>query len=124
MRPSAPILQCLRPYCLLSRFTPHTIHSREKYLARLLCRIDPVSIGLSHKDGNIRLQTVLLDRQMVLRTVFRVEFSHQTLDLECFADSSNIPEFAHHSMFRPNCNHTTDVPSMILRTALSNPICF
>ena len=38
--------------------------------------------------------------------------SHQTKDLECFADSSN-------SLPRLDCNSTTDVFSFTLRTALS-----
>ena len=36
MRPSPPILQYLRPKCLLSRFTPRTIYNRGIYLAKLL----------------------------------------------------------------------------------------
>ena len=30
MRPSPPFLQCLRPQCLLSRFSPRTMHSQKK----------------------------------------------------------------------------------------------
>ena len=36
MRPSAPVLECLRSMCLLSRFSPRTMQRREIYLARLL----------------------------------------------------------------------------------------
>ena len=39
MRPSPPILQCLRPQCLLSRFSPRFMHNRGKNLARLLDQI-------------------------------------------------------------------------------------
>ena len=49
---------------------------------------------------------------MGFRTAFHVVSSHQTRDLECFADSSNIP-------WNPACNNTADVPSFTLRTALS-----
>ena len=93
MRPSPPILQCLRPLCLLSRFLPHTIHNRAMYLARLLDQIDAVSIGLLQKYGDIRpsLQTVLLVRYMAFRVAFHTVFSHQIKDPEYFAESSNTP---------------------------------
>ena len=93
MRPSAPILQCLRPQCLLSRFTARTVHSREIFLARLLCRTDAVATGLSQKKGGVRplLHTVLLDRKKAFRTAFRKVSSHQKVYPEYFADSSNIP---------------------------------
>ena len=79
--------------CLLSRFPPRTRHNRGIYLARLLDQIDVISIGPSHKLCDIRplLQTVLLVSQKAFRTAFRMVSSHQTRDLECFADSSNIP---------------------------------
>ena len=51
MRPPSPILQCLRPKCLLSRFLPHTKHNRGIYLARLEDKIDGVSIGLLAEIG-------------------------------------------------------------------------
>ena len=51
MRPSAPILQCLRPKCLLSRFTPHTTHNRGTFQVRLSDRIGGVSTGLEQKKG-------------------------------------------------------------------------
>ena len=49
MRPSPPILQCLRPWCLLSRFSPRIMHNREVCLARLLGQIDVISICPSQK---------------------------------------------------------------------------
>ena len=51
MRPSPPILQCLRPLCLLSRFLPRTIHIQGIYLARLLDQIDVVSIRSFEEIG-------------------------------------------------------------------------
>ena len=42
MRPSPPILQCLRPWCLLARFPPRIMHNREIYLARLLLQADAI----------------------------------------------------------------------------------
>ena len=54
--------------------------------------------------------------------------SHQTRDLECFADSSkHSMESAHHFSYRPDCNNTTDVRtqmsfSLILRTAALSAI--
>ena len=44
-------------------------------------------------------------------------FSHQTRDLECFAEHSMDP--AHQCSSRPDCNSTADVPPFTLRTALS-----
>ena len=38
MRPPAPILQCLRPKCLLSRFHPRSRHIQGKNMARLFVR--------------------------------------------------------------------------------------
>ena len=38
MRPSFPIPQCLRPKCLLSRFSPRIIHNRGIFQVRLSCR--------------------------------------------------------------------------------------
>ena len=46
MRPSPPILQCLRPECLLSRFLPCKMHNREIFLTRLLLQTDAVATGL------------------------------------------------------------------------------
>ena len=43
MSPSAPILQCLRPQCLFSRFPPRATHSQGIYLVRLSCRTDAVA---------------------------------------------------------------------------------
>ena len=44
MRPSAPIvqknLQCMPPLCLLSRYHPRTMHSRDIHLSRLLLQTD------------------------------------------------------------------------------------
>ena len=56
----------------------------------------------------------------VLQNAFRVEFSHQTRDLECFADRYTIP-WNLPTIFHPDpiANSTADVPSFTLRTALS-----
>ena len=66
-------------------------------------------------DGPSQLQ-----QQMVLRYAFHGVSSHQTRDLECFADSSSIPwNPSNHFSSRPDCNSTAEVPSLILCTALS-----
>ena len=97
------------------------------FLARILGRIDAVQIGLSQKQGDIRLllQTVLLVRQRAFRTAFQMVSSDQTRDLECFADSSSIP-------WNPPTIHYPDLIATNRRCpffhsghcCLSNPICF
>ena len=58
-------------------------------------------------------------------TPFTRVSSHQTKDLECFADTSNIIESAHHFSSRPDCNSTADVPFFhSAHCSLSNPISF
>ena len=47
MRPPPAVLQCLQPQCLLSRFSPHTIHNRRIFLVRLLVQIDVDSMVCS-----------------------------------------------------------------------------
>ena len=49
MRPSFPVPQCLRPKCLLSRFSPRATHIQGTYLVRLPGRTDEVATGLSQK---------------------------------------------------------------------------
>ena len=52
---------------------------------------------------------------MVLQIAFHTVFSHQAGGLVCFEDSSNIPDLSSKS----DCNSSAEVPSFILRTALS-----
>ena len=75
------------------------VHNRGTHLAIFLDQIDVISISLPQKFGDIGplLQTVQLARQRAFQTAFRMVFSHQTGDFECFANSSNISrESAHH----------------------------
>ena len=61
---------------------------------------------------------------MAFRCAFHMVSFHQTRDLECFAESSSI-QSAHHSLPRPDCNSTADVPSFYsAHCSFSNPICF
>ena len=123
MLPSPPSLQCLRPLlCLLSRFLPRTTRNRGIYLARLVDQTGGVSMCPSQRQSDIRpsLQTILLVRFMVFQTASQKVPSHQTRDLECFADGINIP--GNQPTIRcpkPGCNISADVPSFTLRTALS-----
>ena len=51
MRPSPPILQCLRSICRLSRFLPHIIHNQGIFLVRLLpnwCSRDKSLLSSTH----------------------------------------------------------------------------
>ena len=54
MRPSFPILQCLRPKCLLSRFTPHTRRNRGIFQVKLSDRTGGISTGPWQKQDDIR----------------------------------------------------------------------
>ena len=54
----------------------------------------------------------------VLQNVFRMESSHQTRDLDCFADSSNIP-WNLPTIFHPDLITTVPQTYFTLRTALS-----
>ena len=51
MRPSVLIPQCLRPTCLLSRFSPRATHIQGTHLARLLGRIEAVPTGSLAETG-------------------------------------------------------------------------
>ena len=85
MRPSPPILQCLRSQCLLSRFSSHTIHNRWIYQARLLDQID-VSFAEIGWYSTIAPNAIAVPLKGIPnRLLYGV--SHQTKDLECFADS-------------------------------------
>ena len=53
LRPSAPILQCLLPISLLSRFPPRLLHNRGIFLVRLSCRTDAVATNFWQKQGDI-----------------------------------------------------------------------
>ena len=92
-RPSAPILQCLRPWCLLSRITRIQDITEEIFLARLQDQIDAIATGLQQKQGDIRplLQMVSLVRQRAFRTAFHMVSSNQATDPEHVAVSSNTP---------------------------------
>ena len=121
MRPSPPTLRYLRPRCLLSRFPPRTIHTQGIYLARLLDRIDVVSIGLPQKwsDNRQLLQTGKPGRHMDSEKPFMVCLPIRQEILNVSQIAVTFQESAHHFSSRPDCNSTADVPSLILRTALS-----
>ena len=81
-----------------------------------------VWLGVQREDGTENRLRWMQSRchWMVLRTAFHRVALHQTRDLECFADSSSIP-WKPTIIFssRTDCNSTADVPSSILRIALS-----
>ena len=93
MRPSFPTPQCLQPICHPSKLTPRLKRIPGTIQVRLSFQIDGFLTGLSQKYGNTHPlnQTEQLFFQMVLQNAFRMEFSHQTRDPECFADSYSIP---------------------------------
>ena len=93
-------------------------YNRRILLARLLNQTDVVSICLSQRLGDIRpLRQTGRVLYMVFQNVSHMVSSHQTRDLQCFEESSNIP-WEQPTIFssRPDDNSTADVPSFTLRT--------
>ena len=93
MRPSAPTLRCLPPECILSRFSAFNAYPRNipgKTFGPNWCNLDR-SFAEVGWYSTIAPNGKLLVRSMVFRTASYWVSSHQTRDLECFANSSNIP---------------------------------
>ena len=93
MRPSFPTPQGLQPICHPSKFSPRTERIQGTIQVRLSFQIDGFLTGPSQLKGDTQPvnQTECLVLFKVLQNVFRIEFSHQTRDLECFADRHSIP---------------------------------
>ena len=82
-------------------------------MARFLDRIDAVATDFEHNWSDILpwLPTEQPSRQTVLRIAFHEVSSHQTRNLECFADSSSIP-WNPPTIFRPDLNATVSRVSL------------
>ena len=113
MRPSFPTPQCLRPKCPVSRFLPHTRHNRRILQVKLPYRPGGVLTSLWQIQGDLLspIQVELLVLQMVRRIAVRKLFSHQTRDLECFAESSDTP-------WSPPTIHCPDLIATVQQTFL------
>ena len=127
MRPSPPILQCLRPQCLLS--------TRIQYITEEYTWQD-LWAKLMWSRYVLRRDRVIFDhcsKQYYWSVKWYSEphfifSSHQTRDLECFADSNNIP-WNPPTIHCPDLNATTPQRYLLLLCALlfqqshSFPIC-
>ena len=106
---------------------PRTIHIGGIFLAILSSRTGGVSIGLLQKWCDIQptSQMELSVTSMVHRSAFRKVFSHQTRDLECFADSSNTV-WNPPTIFRPGLTATVLWGSLLnpAYRSLSIPVSF
>ena len=119
-----PILQCLQPKYILSKFLPLFTHIRGIFQVKLSCQIGGAWTGLLQKSDNIQPlhQKESLGLYMVLRIAFHEGFSHLPGRLGHFADNNSIPwnqPTIFHFSYKPDCNSTAEVRSFILRTALS-----
>ena len=87
------LLKVCDQYVTLPNSTPRTERIQGTIQVRLSFQIDGFLTGLSQRQGNTQPmnQTEWLVLYKVLQNVFRVESSHQTRDLECFADWCSIP---------------------------------
>ena len=110
--------QCLRPQCLLSRFSTRTKHNRRIVLKRLSCGPRQV-FGRNAVTFDHRAKTGLFVLWMVRQIAIKV-FSHQTKDLVRFEDGSSTP-WNPPTIFCPDLIATGPqmFPSLILRTTLS-----
>ena len=114
MRPSFPIRQCLRPQCLLSRFSPRTKQNRGIFLVRLCCRTYAVTTSLGRKR-------VMFDHR-AKRSYWSFEWFAESPVTQCFLIRQQIlfvsqKAAALHGI-RPPFFIETRFPSLILRTAL------
>ena len=84
MRPSFPALQRLQPLCHPSNFTAYRAYPRNIPGNTFFPRRDGVILNKWTKRDNWSFEKVL-------QSVFQMASSHQTRDLECFADDSSNP---------------------------------
>ena len=93
MCPPSPTPQGLQPVRHPSKFSPRTELIQGTIHVRLSFQNDVFLTGHSEKTVNAQPmnQTEWLVFWMVFQKVFRIEFVHQTRDLECFADRCHIP---------------------------------
>ena len=110
---SLPAPQDPRPVCLPSRFTPRAIHNRERFLGVLSFQIDGFLTDPSWIQDDIQpmnqMESLVL--WMVHQNAFGTVFSHQTIGLEYFADSSHIP-------WHPPTNFHPDLIATIQKMSL------
>ena len=120
MRPSPPILQCLRLVCLLSRFFPRVTHIQGIYLARLRTE-------LVWSRYVIRRDRAICDHRS-RRYHWSVKGHSQPPFIWCLPirQEMNVSQIAvtFHGIrppfsSKPDRNNTADVPSFTLRTARS-----